>query len=139
MEENINLIRKRAYGKNWDEAKFGFKAGSFTENEVAILHEKDKEFIQEGQRWYDIRRMTAVKNGSATDHLLFRNEGHIAYGLKITDGMKELSPDTWENAPSLVVAPILSASSEFRALWPLSTSDLNADKLLTQNPGYEMK
>lgn len=139
VEENINLIRKRAYGKNWNDAKHGFKAGSFTENEVAILHEKDKEFIQEGQRWYDVRRMTAVKNGSATDHLLFRNEGHIAYGLNMADGLKELSPDTWENAPLLVVTPILSASDEFRALWPLSTSDLNADKLLTQNPGYEMK
>ena len=31
------------------------------ENEVAILREKDKEFVQEGQRWYDVRRMLGGK------------------------------------------------------------------------------
>ena len=78
VEKYINMIRERAYGENWDAEKYGFKAGSFVENEVAILHEKDKEFVQEGQRWYDVRRMTTVKNGSETDHFVFCNEGHVA-------------------------------------------------------------
>lgn len=137
VERNINIIRQRAYGANWNEDLHAYKAGSFLENEVAVLHEKDKEFIQEGQRWYDVRRMTAVKNGTATDHLLFRNEGHIAYGLELTADMKELNPDASKAAP-LVVKPMLEASSAYRALWPLSTSDLNNDPLLKQNTGYEM-
>lgn len=138
VEKYINLIRERAYGDNWDAATYGYKAGSFVENEVAILREKDKEFVQEGHRWYDVRRMTTVKGGSATDHMLFQPQGHIAYGLTITDGMKEICASTWEDAPALEVKPILDPSLAYRALWPLSTSDLNNDPELEQNPGYEV-
>lgn len=138
VEKYINLIRERAYGENWDVDVYGYKAGSFVENEVAILHEKDKEFVQEGQRWYDIRRMTTVKNGTATDHFLFQPEGHVAYGLTITENMKELNASSWDDASALEVKPILDPSLSYRALWPLATSDLNNDPELKQNPGYEM-
>ena len=137
VEKYINMIRERAYGENWDAEKYGFKAGSFVENEVAILHEKDKEFVQEGQRWYDVRRMTTVKNGSETDHFVFCNEGHVAYGLTITEFTKEVN-DKWENAKTLEVKPLINKSEAFRVLWPLSASDLSGDKELTQTPGYEM-
>lgn len=137
VEKYINMIRERAYGENWDAEKYGFKAGSFVENEVAILHEKDKEFVQEGQRWYDVRRMTTVKNGSETDHFVFCNEGHVAYGLTITEFTKEVN-DKWENAKPLEVKPLINKSEAFRVLWPLSTGDLSGDKELTQTPGYEM-
>lgn len=137
VEKYINMIRERAYGENWDAEKYGFKAGSFVENEVAILHEKDKEFVQEGQRWYDVRRMTTVKNGSETDHFVFCNEGHVAYGLTITEFTKEVN-DKWENAKTLEVKPLINKSEAFRVLWPLSTGDLSGDKELTQTPGYEM-
>ena len=50
FEEHLNAVRKRAYGANWDES-LKVAGASFKENELAILHEKDKEFIQEGQRW----------------------------------------------------------------------------------------
>ena len=137
VEKYINMIRERAYGENWDAEKYGFKAGSFVENEVAILHEKDKEFVQEGQRWYDVRRMTTVKNGSETDHFVFCNEGHVAYGLTITEFTKEVN-DKWENAKTLEVKPLINKSEAFRVLWPLSTGDLSGDNELTQTPGYEM-
>ena len=138
VEKYINLIRERAYGANWDAATYGYKAGSFVENEVAILHEKDKEFVQEGHRWYDVRRMTTVKGGAATDHFVFQPQGHIAYGLTITADMKELSASSWEDAPALVVKPILGTDVAHRVLWPLSTSDLNNDPDLEQTPGYEV-
>ena len=116
-----------------------YTAGSFVENEVAILHEKDKEFVQEGQRWYDICRMSVSANCGALDHLVFHNEGHIAYGLTITDNMKEVSNIPWDQQtpPEIVVEPILSTDLAYRVLWPLSTSDLNNDKQLEQTPGYE--
>ena len=124
VEKYINLIRERAYGENWDASVYGYTAGSFLENEVAILQEKDKEFVQEGKRWYDINRMTSVKNGTATDHLIFCNEGHIAYGLTITPNMKELSPNKWEEvAPDeIVVTPILSKEYAYRVLLPRKIS-----------------
>ena len=130
VEKYINMIRERAYGADWDAEVYGFKAGSFLENEVAILREKDKEFVQEGQRWYDLRRMTSVKNGKDTDHLVFCNEGSIVYGLEITPNMKEVADK------ELVVKPVLDKQYAYRVLWPLSLGDLNADPELEQTPGY---
>ena len=138
VEKYINMIRERAYGENWDAAVYGYKAGSFVENEVAVLQEKDKEFVQEGHRWYDVRRMTTVKGGSDTDHFVFQPQGHIAYGLTITENMKELSASSWADAPALAVKPILEVSNAYKVLWPLATSDLSNDPELVQNPGYEM-
>ena len=139
VERYVNRIRERAYGENWNADTYGYTAGSFVENEVAILHEKDKEFVQEGQRWYDICRMSVSANCGALDHLVFHNEGHIAYGLTITDNMKEVSNIPWDQQtpPEIVVEPILSTDLAYRVLWPLSTSDLNNDKQLEQTPGYE--
>src|SRR5690625_8039766 len=70
----MNLVRARAYGDAWDEAEYGYVAGDFTQNELAILHEKDKEFVQEGQRWWDVRRMTLTKGGTP---LVFTAEGSL--------------------------------------------------------------
>lgn len=107
----INLVRKRAYADNWDEAEYGYVAGDFTKNELAILHEKDKEFVQEGQRWWDLCRMTLTKGGK---HLVFCKEGSL-------DGKE----------------PILDESTEsYKVLWPLDKDILNNDPKLEQTPGY---
>lgn len=52
----INRVRERAYGENYDEATHGFMNGSTEENTRAILEERYKEFIMEGKRWWDLRR-----------------------------------------------------------------------------------
>lgn len=59
----INRIRERAYGSNWDETLYGYKNSDFKTNELAILHERDKEFVNEGKRWFDIVRMKDGKDG----------------------------------------------------------------------------
>ena len=51
----INQVRARAYGDNF--AGNEYVEGTFAENELAILQERDKEFVGEGKRWYDILRM----------------------------------------------------------------------------------
>lgn len=140
----INKVRERAYGDNWDETTYGYQPGTFLDNEVAILHEKDKEFIQEGQRWYDVRRMSVSPDCNELDHLVFHNEGSIVYGLDLAShpNWKEESPNQWTSetpAPELVVEPLISTSQSYRVLWPLSTSDLNNDPLLVQTPGYEIE
>lgn len=138
VENYVNIIRERAYGENWDSSVYGYTAGTFLENEVAILHEKDKEFVQEGQRWYDVRRMSVSSACGDTDHLVFHDEGHVGYGLDLSSGtMKELNSNSWEEAEEIVVEPILSTDLAYRVLWPLSTSDLSDDPLLEQTPGYE--
>ncbi len=108
----INLVRQRAYGSAWNEATHGYRAGDFTQNELAILSEKDKEFVQEGQRWWDVRRMTLTKGGKA---LVFCKEANIADPTR----------------------PILDeATQAYKVLWPINKALRDNDPELEQTPGY---
>jgi len=54
----INLVRSRAYGTNYNEAVFGYPNQVIdSDPKEAILQERLLEFIGEGKRWYDLRRM----------------------------------------------------------------------------------
>lgn len=108
----INKVRERAYGKKWDEETYGYKNADFTTNELAILHEKDKEFVQEGQRWWDIRRMTLTKGGK---HLVFCKEGNIGKDQPVLD----------------------EATEAHKVLWPVDIKLLGNDPLIYQTPGYK--
>lgn len=110
VEEYINQVRERAYGADWAD-EFKYVAGSFEQNELAILAEKDKEFVQEGQRWWDLRRMTTVKGGAETDHLVFS-----------------------EKAP--ISGAVLPTSQAYKVLWPIDKTLRNSDKELKQTVGY---
>lgn len=103
----INDIRKRAYGPTYPV----YANGSFEENELAILKERDKEFVWEGKRWYDLCRM---QDGAG----------------------KPLAFSAAANYPA--TAPVLLESEAFKLLWPIDVNTLNADPLLKdqQNPGY---
>lgn len=133
VEHYINRVRERAYGKNWDKETFGYKAGSFRENENAILREKDKEFIMEGQRWWDIRRLTAVKGGSDTDHFVFQPESCPGYGLDVTANPWFVNKS---GSPVATMTPVLSTSEAHKVLWPIDRTLLGSDPLIEQNPGY---
>lgn len=112
VEKYINLVRQRAYADNWDEKVYGYKAGDFTQNELAVLHEKDKEFVQEGQRWWDVYRMTLTKGGK---HLVFCPEANLR-----NDGN-----------------PILNESEAYKLLWPIEQNMLDKDPAIKQTPGYD--
>lgn len=114
VEKYINLVRERSYGENWDAAKYGYKASSFTDNEYAILSEKNKEFIQEGQRWWDLRRMQETKGGK---HLVFCERA----AMETNDGL---------------IYPVLEENEAYKVLWPLDKTMLGNDPSLKQNPGY---
>ncbi|WP_303003720.1 SusD family outer membrane lipoprotein NanU [Bacteroides congonensis] len=54
----INLIRERAYGDNYDAATIGYPhlGGDNDGIKEVLLRERFKEFMFEGKRWYDLRR-----------------------------------------------------------------------------------
>ncbi|MEZ4771970.1 MAG: RagB/SusD family nutrient uptake outer membrane protein [Bacteroidia bacterium] len=92
----INAIRERAYGANYDVAIHGYVNGSQIENANAILDERYKEFIGEGKRWWDLRR---AGSSFVIDNISFLNPG---------DEYKLLLPITTDmigRNPALVQTP----------------------------------
>ena len=102
----IDMVRKRAFGNN---PFTPFVSGTFEENELAIFEERGREFVGEGKRWYDLRRMQDA-SGSP---LAFRKD--------------------------LVMVGVLDkATEEYKLIWPINRGTLTDDETLTndQNPGY---
>lgn len=55
--DEINLVRKRAYAENYQEAVHGYPNQSIDSDiNESLLQERLFEFICEGKRWYDLRR-----------------------------------------------------------------------------------
>ena len=106
----INEIRKRAYGENYNETVHGYTNKGFAANELAILSERDMEFVWEGKRWFDVCRMTDASGRP----LVF--SGEVSYGTTY---------------------PILNFDTEVhKLLWPVDVNTLNVDPTLEQTPGY---
>lgn len=103
----INQVRKRAYGDNYEANKY--TEGNYAENELAILLERDKEFVWEGKRWFDVIRL------------------HDANG-------KSLAFSATANYPN--TKPLLGAEEAHKLLWPVNIGTLNVNPLLKQTPGY---
>jgi hypothetical protein len=102
----IDRVRKRAYGLNPVPV---FVNGSFEQNELAIFNERSKEFIFEGKRWYDLRRM----QDASGNPLVFRKD--------------------------LPLVGVLDMATEaYKLILPIDRNTLNTDETLkdNQNPGY---
>ena len=105
----INEVRQRAYADKWDNNVYGYTNASFEANELAILHERDKEFVWEGKRWFDLVRM--------------RNQSGQA-----------LAFDTRANYDDS--NPVILLNESYKLLWPIDINTLNNDPKLVNNPGY---
>ncbi len=99
----IQPVRNRAFA-NADPTPF--VNGSKDENELAIFEERIKEFVYEGKRWYDIRRM---KYGN--EPLVFISPSH-PYGV------------------------LDKATHGYKILWPVEAAIWTNDPLIDQTPGY---
>ncbi|HRN58387.1 MAG TPA: RagB/SusD family nutrient uptake outer membrane protein, partial [Agriterribacter sp.] len=99
----IQQIRDRAFA-NADPTPF--VSGTQDANELAIFEERSKEFVYEGKRWYDIRRM---KYGG--DPLVFISPSH-PYGV------------------------LDKGTQAYKVLWPIETAIWTNDPLVDQTPGY---
>lgn len=86
----INQIRKRAYGDDYDPATQDYVNASETANANAILNERYKEFIGEGKRWWDLRR---AGDSFVIDNISFLNPGdEYKLVLPITQDMIGRNP-----------------------------------------------
>lgn len=101
----IQAVRDRAFGGAGNDPT-PFVNGTKDANELAIFAERSKEFVYEGKRWYDLRRM---KYGN--DPLVF------------------ISP----NQPYGVLD---KATQSYKILWPIETAIWTNDPLVDQTPGY---
>ena len=109
----INQIRKRAYGSNYSSA-VEFPASSFAATELAILKERDKEFVAEGTRWFDLIRL----QDASKKPLVY--SAAAAYPMNYGEA----------------AVPVLSESESHKLLWPINAAVLAADPMLEQTPGY---
>ncbi|MGO1243352.1 MAG: RagB/SusD family nutrient uptake outer membrane protein [Sphingobacterium sp.] len=99
----IQPVRDRAYRGN-DPTPFVNR--SKDQNELAILEERNKEFVFEGKRWYDIRRMTY-----AGKPFVFESASH-PYGV------------------------LNESTQAYKVLWPVGNQVWTDDPLVDQTPGY---
>ena len=106
----INQVRQRAYGASFKPAVHVYENSTFEQNELAILKERDKEFVWEGKRWFDLVRMCDGTKKS----LVFSSKANY-------------------DDPS----PVLNEQKSFMILWPIDIETLNNDPKLVNNPGYE--
>lgn len=101
----IKQIRDRAFGGAGIDPT-PFVNGSKEANELAIFAERSKEFVYEGKRWYDLRRM---KYG--TEPLVYISPDH-PYGV------------------------LNKSAFAYRILWPVEPAIWTNDPLVNQTPGY---
>lgn len=101
----IKTIRDRAFGGAANDPA-PFVAGTKDENELAIFEERSKEFVYEGKRWYDLRRMKV-----ANEPLVFFSNAH-PYGV------------------------LNKATEAYKVLWPIEPAIWTNDPLVGQTPGY---
>lgn len=117
----INQIRQRAYGENYSEA-VAYHDGTYAENELAILKERDKEFVGEGKRWFDLLRLQDANK----EPLVFSIDA--AYAAENNNGEEE------------PVRPVLDKATEsYKLLWPIERSLMTNDPELTQTVNYPTK
>jgi hypothetical protein len=114
VKQYMDEVRSRAYGSNFNESA-AFTPGSYGENELAILRERDKEFVGEGKRWFDVVRMQDDSGKS----LVFATAANY----------KHMDSDFDQ--------PVLAESKAYMILWPIDVTTLNNDPKLENNPGYQ--
>lgn len=121
----INQVRARAFGFNGDRSAFAaaypaevYTSGSFADNELAILHERDKEFVLESSRWFDVVRLRGADGNSIC--------------FSPASGYIDVEGGTATSVLKL-------ATQEHMLLWPVNVSLMNDDPLVEQTPGYEKK
>lgn len=106
----INDVRQRAYGDKYDEQVHAYHNSTFGANELAILKERDYEFVAEGKRWFDVVRL--------------QDEAKKSLAFSATANYDDSGA-------------LLKANEAYKLLWPIDIETLNTDPKLKNNPGYD--
>ena len=110
----INEVRKRAYGDTFEENKYT-EGSLYAENELAILQERDKEFVSEGKRWFDVLRMHDASGRFFGLFCQCQLSGHKILSLGTEEAYKMLWP---VNIGTLNVnpPPLINSNSGIREI-----------------------
>ena len=91
-----------------------FPTSDFATTELAILKERDKEFVAEGTRWFDLIRLQDA------------NKKPLVFSAAAAYPMQYGGEAT----------PVLSSNETHKLLWPVNAAVLAADPELEQTYGY---
>lgn len=110
----LNPVRRRAYGVSITTPSiYDFANLSFAENELNILSERDKEFVWEGKRWFDLCRM----QDATKQPLVFSADASY---IVATPGTK-------------IKSPVLTTGEKNKLLWPIDINTLSRNPELINN------
>lgn len=127
----LNQVRNRAL----TDAALHYTAASFpTTNDLtrAILNERRIEFLGEGRRWSDIHRLAkdpVFSTGGIPTKVRYNNTSFASWG----PGVDYDANGNYNPGVSMVPA---IPYDDFRFIWPIPQSELNANPTLKQNEGY---
>jgi len=119
----LNAVRNRALANVGTQA---YTAGSFADKNAliaAILLERRIEFLCEGKRWHDIHRNAVDPN--------FSTAGIPAKYANAAQGAALYGCGTAIN-PTQAAIPY----SDFRFIWPIPSTEVIQNPIITQNPNY---
>jgi starch-binding outer membrane protein, SusD/RagB family len=119
----LNVVRNRSLATPLTQQ---FTVASFATNVdliKAILLERRIEFLAEGRRWGDISRLANEAN--------YTTGGIPAKALNGTAGLTNFVCGT-AYVPGQTAIPY----SDYRFLWPIPASEVVANPIVVQNPGY---
>lgn len=123
--EAIDQLRRRVNMTTLSEAMPGL---SKEQMRTVIRNERRIELAFEGVRWADIRRWKIAEQ-VMVDAIGYDNTKLKTYP---GDGLG-LSPD-WQYEPMVIDRRAFNAGRDY--LWPIPQSEINANKNMIQNPGY---
>lgn len=111
---------------------------------VALTQERRKEFTYEFNLWYDLSRMNLIeewldceypKNGGASFYNTVTKKYYVPEGSNANVPWHNASPEERKN-----MIPVTGRDWDWNPIhlvYPIPTSELTANKLCTQNEGYE--
>ena len=124
----LNLVRNRSLATPTTQQYTVASFATTTDLLTAILKERRIEFLAEGRRWPDIHRtamdpVTAVRPGGipakvSNGGISGTTLAQYGIGVAVTKGQAAIS------------------YSDFRFIWPIPASEISANPVIAQNPGY---
>jgi len=124
----LNLVRNRSLANPTTQQYTVSKFANQAELVAAILKERRIEFLAEGRRWPDIHR-------TAMDPITSLRPGGIP--AKVSNGgITGTTLAQYGIGVNVVKGQAAIPYSDFRFIWPIPATEISANPVIVQNPGY---